>query len=196
MTTPTPTAPMTVSEFARWIGCKPAYVHQLKNEGRLVLADDGKKIIPEASKTRIADTRDPSKAGVAQRHAAERGTPIDTGHVPITDDDDTPTDGAATGGGEYVYQNAKAKREHYAALREETLYRKEAGALVEREAVAALFADVGTAFRARLEGWCNSLPPQCVGRDESAIRALMSDQAERLLTDISAQFKSWSDGHE
>lgn len=188
---------MTVPEFAAHIGCKRNYGYQLKKDGRLVMADDGKHVLVAESKARIAATRDPSKAGVAARHAAERGAPAQTGHAqnqsiaPATPAQAATNSVADPENGQadhpaalYDFQNAKAKREHWAAEREHAQYLKEAGDLMERSAVVAAFADAGATLRAGLEAWQVTLPPQLVGLEESAIRTTLADQVERLLHDL------------
>lgn len=188
---------MTVPEFSVHIGCKRNYAYQLKNEGRLVMAEDGKHVLVAESKARIAATRDPSKAGVAARHAASRGAEADTGHAKHetnTTEARTNIAQAATNfvandaeepaAALYDFQSAKAKREHWAAEREHAQYLKEAGELMERGAVLAAFADAGATLRAGLEAWQVTLPPTLVGLDESAIRTTLADQVERLLHDL------------
>lgn len=191
---------MTVPEFSAHIGCKRNYAYQLKKEGRLVMAEDGKHVLVAESIARIAATRDPSKAGVAARHAASRGAEAETGHAnneqnsppALAETAHTATNLVASVGAEgdetpaalYDFQNAKAKREHWAAEREHAQYLKEAGELMERSAVVAAFADAGTTLRAGLEAWQVTLPPQLVGLEETAIRTTLADQVERLLHDL------------
>ena len=59
------------SEFARLLGVKPSYVTQLAKDNRLALDAEG-RVLVDASRARILETRDPSKAAVAARHAAAR----------------------------------------------------------------------------------------------------------------------------
>lgn len=178
-----PDTVMDLTAFCARINVKRSYGTQLKKEGRLVLTPDGKGVLVEASIARIEATRDPSKAGVAARHAAERGATADTGHQGDPEEpDDTPSPDPA----QYSYQSSKAKREHWAAEREHAAYRKEAGELIERSVHVAAFAALGATVRAKLEAWAAILPPQLVGRDESAIGALIADQVAQVLAEISA----------
>ncbi len=185
---------LSVPEFSEYIGCKRTYAYQLKKEGRLVLTDDGKRVRVAESIARIAETRDPSKSGVAIRHANARGAQAMTGHAATTgDDQEAATESneeqdARQGGRSYDFQTAKAKREHWAAEREHAAWRKEAGELMEKPEVVASFADAGATLRGRLESWTATLPPQLVGRDENAIRATLADQVERLLLDLADKF--------
>jgi hypothetical protein len=185
---------LSVPEFSEYIGCKRTYAYQLKKEGRLVLTDDGKRVRVAESIARIAETRDPSKSGVAIRHANARGAQAMTGHAATTGDDEeaatepSEEQDARQGGRSYDFQTAKAKREHWAAEREHASWRKEAGELMEKTEVVASFADAGATLRGRLEAWTATLPPQLVGRDENAIRATLADQVERLLLDLADKF--------
>lgn len=187
---------MTLREFTDHIRVRPSYGHQLKREGRLVLAEDGKHVLVQASIDRIAATKDPSKAGVADRHAAARGAIAVTGHEPA------PPSDQPGGSGEqrddeperHDYQGAKAKREHFAAEREQMAYRKDAGELMEVEAVVSMLADAGTLLRTQLEGWADTLAPQLVGRDEPSIRALIADHVETSLQGLSDKFARLAEG--
>ena len=192
---------LTIPDFAAHIGCKRNYGYQLRNEGRLVMAADGKHVLVLESIERIAATRDPSKAGVAARHAAARGAAAQTGHAQNQPQATANTAQSATNsvasdepgpdeptGALYDFQSAKAKREHWAAEREHAQYLKEAGELMERTAVVAAFADAGAAMRASLEAWQATLPPQLVGLDEAAIRITLADQVEHLLHNLVDRF--------
>lgn len=176
---------LTLKEFAALARIQPSYCTQLKREGRLVLTDDGKQVRVAESLARIEATRDPSKAGVAARHAEVRGEVAMTGHVAPAGApaaaDDADEDGAGMG---YSYQNSKAKREHYAAEREHMLYRKEAGELMEASLVVSAFADAGAVVRTRVESWQSNVAPRLVGLDEAAIRAVLADEGEALLRDM------------
>jgi len=185
---------LSVPEFSEYIGCKRTYAYQLKKEGRLVLTDDGKMVRVADSIARIAETRDPSKLGVATRHAQVRGAQAMTGHTAQQSEvggDDAEQDAEfeiKPGTRAYDFQSAKAKREHWAAEREHAAWRKEAGELMEKGDVVSAFADAGATLRGRLEAWTATLPPQLVGRDEGAIRATLTDQVERLLLDLADKF--------
>lgn len=176
---------MSIPAFAEHIGCKRHYGYELKKDGRLVMAPDGKNVLVAESIERIAATRDPAKQAVAERHAAARGADVQTGHATPQDPDDStnePTD-LPTGNG-YNFQDSKAKREHYAAEREHTTFLKEAGQLMERSEVVSTFASAGATLRGKLEAWQATLPPQLAGRDEAAIRIVLADQVERILHDL------------
>ncbi len=193
---------MTPRQFAESMGYKANYGHQLKRDGRLVMADDGKHCLVRESLLKFEATKDPSKQGVADRHAAARAPAVpDDGSTqalqrPVQD---VPAQPDLTGLRDftpYDFQDAKAKREHWAAEREHAAFRKEAGELMDRGQVVAAFADAGATLRGKLESWSATLPPQLAGRDESVIRAMLIDQVEQLLHDLVSKFNQMSGSEE
>lgn len=187
MTTPETVTPR---EFAQRLGYKPNYGNQLAKDGRLVFAPDGKRVLLDESIARFKATRDPSKQGVADRHAAGRALQVPDAVVepPSIDAnlDDEDLDAAPL----YNFHSSKAKREHWAAEREHAAFRKDAGELIEHSAHVAAMADIGATVRAKLEAWAGTLPPQLTGRDEAAVRAILADQVELLLRDVADRAQS------
>lgn len=166
------------SEFARLRGIKPSYVTQLAREGRLVLSDDGRRVKVSESIARIEATRDPSKQAVADRHAAARAQREPKVDAPENIEVIDPS-----------YQNARAKREHFAAEREELRYRQEAGELMVAAEVEGALADVLTVLRNKLETWPDTLAPQLAPiADEQQIRARLADEVEIALADVASRF--------
>lgn len=182
---------LTPREFAARLGYKPHYGNQLAKDGRLVFAPDGKRVLVAESIARFEATKDPSRQGVADRHAAGRAAaapaPAEQAEPPADPDDDAGGDAPM-----YDFQNAKAKREHWAAEREHAAFRKEAGELIELTTHIAAMADVGATVRAKLEAWASTLPPQLAGRDEAAVRATLADQVELLLRDLADRVRRHS----
>ena len=170
---------LTPRQLAERLGFKPHYGNQLAKEGRFVFAPDGKHVLVQESIARFHATKDPSKQGVADRHAAGRAAGADQVEPPQDDEDDAGGDAPM-----YDFHNAKAKREHWAAEREHAAFRKDAGELIELTTHIAAMADVGATVRAKLEAWASTLPPQLAGRDEAAVRATLVDQVELLLRDL------------
>lgn len=60
------------AEFARLQGVGRARISQLANDGRLVLAENGKDVYVIESLARIEATKDLSKIGTVERHAKAR----------------------------------------------------------------------------------------------------------------------------
>ena len=62
------------SEFARQIGYDKSRITQLKRAGRIVMSADGRLVDVEASIARMAETADPGRMDVTERHAANRAS--------------------------------------------------------------------------------------------------------------------------
>lgn len=179
MTTPETATPR---ELAERLGFKPHYGHQLVKEGRFV-ADPGnpKRVLVVESIARYEATKDPSKAGVAARHAAARAGQG-------ADDVQTPADPEADADPErYDYQGSKAKREHFAALEAEASYRQKMRELLEAEDVRSVLAEILTVVRKAIESQPYRRAPELAAMtDEAQIRALLVGDAEAILKDASA----------
>ena len=199
---------LTPRQLAERLGYKPHYGNQLAKDGRFVFAPDGKQVLVQESIARFNATKDPSKQGVADRHALTRAgqssplgpttspqtrmvTPLRNGEISPSDGERSPSDAQ-----EYDYQSSKAKREHWAAEREHAAFRKDAGELIELAQHIAAMADVGATVRSKLEAWASTLPPQLAGRDEAAVRATLADQVELLLSDVADRLKHHAKSHQ
>ena len=172
---------LTPRQFAERLGYKPHYGNQLKKDGRLVMAPDGKHVLLAESLARFEATKDPSRAGVAARRAQARAKAPEPAPEKTDETDDSADWESAP---RYDFQNAKAKREHWAAEREHAAFRKEAGELIELSDHVAALADLGATVRAKLEAWASMLAPQLAGRDEGGVRAVIADQVELLLREL------------
>lgn len=171
-------ATLTQKAFADHIGCRPSYVTKLKQDGRLVIGDDGLVRVAE-SIARIEATRDPAKRAVAERHAAERGAALVAAEAPPP----PPEDPAILANPDY--QAARAKREHYAAEREEMRYRQEAGELLVAVEVEGEVASILTELRTRLEALPDTLGPQLAPiTDEQQVRTRLAEEIEMALGEV------------
>ena len=173
---------MSLPAWAGYMGWQSAgMAYQARDEGRVVLAPDGKNVLAAESKARYLATADPAKAPVAERHAQGRADAADAGGTEPSGDDSAQLS--------YDFQSARARREHWAASREEMSARKEAGDLIDVAEHVAAFANLGATIRAALEGWAATLAPQLAGRDEQAIRTTVQDQVEQLLHELNTQMR-------
>lgn len=178
MSTP---ATLTQRQFADHIGCRPSYVTKLKQEGRLVLTDDEKRVRVAESIARIEATRDPAKRAVAERHATERGGALQAPAGEGTDK--APEDPAVLANPDY--QAARAKREHFAAEREEMRYRQEAAELLVAVEVEGEVASILTELRTRLEALPDTLGPQLAPiTDEQQVRTRLAEEIELALGEV------------
>ena len=183
-------------EFAAILKCKPSYVTQLANAGRLVLTDDGREVVVQASLDRIRATASPERHAVAERHAQARGselalTPAPAPSLPMDEDDDAPPSlpaaGGALGDGDR-YQKARAAREQFLALQAKLDYEERIGQLVKASDVAAMAAQVGATVRQRLESLPSLISAQLDERDRDRIHGLLVDQVERICADLARSF--------
>jgi hypothetical protein len=181
---------MTIPEFSVHLGYGRTYGYQLQKEGRLVMAEDGKRVLVAESVARVRATEDPSKQGVAQRHAAARQQrPAAPAAAPPTPPD-AAEDGAETEGtsadgpgpGGFDFQVAKAKREHFAALEAEASYRARVKELLEASEVRAVLHEVMTVLRTSIEGIAHRLAPALAAEvDEAAVHSLLSAEIRHAL---------------
>lgn len=175
---------VTPRAFAQQLGYKPHYGNQLAKDGRLVFAPDGKHVLLAESLARFEATKDPSRQGVADRHAAARAQTAQSAPQQPAAPEQEPEAEQPDDVQLYDFQNAKAKREFWAAEREHATFRKEAGELIELAEHRAAMADIGALTRAKLEAWAGVLAPQLVGAGEAAMRIAIAEQVELLLREL------------
>lgn len=156
----------TQAEFARLLGVAKSYVTKLKEHGRLVMSADGKLVDIEASKARVAATADPGKPDVSAKWAA----PAVVAKPAADYGDDAPA------GSGSKYHDARAEKEHYAALSAKLDYEKAIGKVVDKADVQAVVEDVITQFRQGLENLPYRLAPELVGQDLDGIRAALKQE--------------------
>lgn len=183
---------LSKSAFAAHIGKAPSYITWLKDNNRLVLSDDGKRVNVDATVALIRDTADPSKAAVAARHQADRVQRDVTSQLsPLVES--TPSMAAlqpaiGPGGKQPDFQKARAHREYYLAQLAEAEFHKVQGSQVELEAVKTGAFNAGRLLRDQLLGMPPQLAPELAAMTDpweierrltAAIRASLED-AERM----------------
>lgn len=183
---------VTAKQLARILGVGASYITQLKGEGRLVRTADGRRFLLAESRKLLAETADPSKAGVAARHAAARGAAVALeagGHGVDQDDPDAPL--------APIQDDPLAKRRALAqAQAEEAKARKllrdeavELGQLLAVDEVRSAIADAVTALRADLENLPAILAAQVAAEhDEDRVRVILRDAIEHSLRETSRKF--------
>lgn len=197
MSTPS-TNLMTVPEFSAHLGFGRTYAYQLQKDGRLVMSEDGKRVLVAESLALIEATKDPAKQGVAARHAAARGTKAVQHAAPEAETDEPNAMGEdepdASGGTSFNFQVAKAKREHFAALEAEASYREKVRELLPAAEVRAVMAETMTVLRRALEGIAHRLAPALAAEvQEHEVRAMLDAEIRAALetaaTDLAAAAK-------
>ncbi len=159
---------VTQTEYAKMIGKSKPYVTKLKKQGRLVMQDN--LVLVEESNRQIENTSDPSKT--PEQHTEQH--------------DETDQS--------YNYWRTKnEKKKYYDADRESKLRE---GELIEAKQAAKAIMESGTIIRNRLESLPDMLAPQLINEpDEAKIRAVLVDQIEWILTELSEKFKQLTENH-
>jgi hypothetical protein len=169
----------TFLEFASRFGWKQSYVTQLKKDGRLALTGDGKAIRVAESLALIETTRDPSRAGVAARHAQARTKAAADAQV-------EPTEAKDSG-----YQHWRERGERAKALGAERDNAIADGKLLDRDETIRTLVSATTRFRINLENLPSILAPQLAAMtDEDAIVAILSQAFGEALKDLSRKFSA------
>lgn len=208
MTEPAP-LPDTLGlrEFADYVGKRPSYITSLKQQNRLVLTDNKRRVKVAESLALIADCLDPAKAGVVARHAAQRAA---AGAVAPTSAPARaagpsaraaisagPADEGAEGDIPVVPAEDPIARQRAAEqlaqerLKRRALERQEAkdlGQLLEREPTIAALVDFVTVLRNRLQGMPARLAPELGAADEARCQVLLGDEIEHALADLERKF--------
>ncbi len=179
----------TLSEFATLAGFKRPYITQLKKDGRLVLTEDGRLVRVAESLARLEATRDPSKAGVAARHARARAAAMEPVVPPQAPAEELASDDI---GG---YQGSRALRERYLAMAAKRDYEISIGKLLNADDAASALDAAATTLRTRFEGFAPVLAPQLAALDdEAAISAIIAEAVEHALEESSRQFLAIAKG--
>ncbi len=185
---------LTLAEFNRHMGYKGRYVYQLQKEQRLVMAADGKRVRVAESIRRIEETKDPSRAGVAARHAASRGHELAAVDSSVEDAGGDGLDGEGDDGrATFRFQDSKAKREHYAALREENAYRKEVGELMDAEEAVGAFADAGAKVSSVLDAVPATVGPMLAGLPPDEVLRVLTEQMDVAKAELAAAINKLAD---
>lgn len=193
---PKPDGTATFAAFARLLGERsPSYVTQLKDAGRLVLTEDGKRVVVKASLQLIRSTADPAKAGVVARHAAARSRK-GAGEGATPPAPDAADDGDQGPTGDPVADSHARRKAKALADKEEALARKalrdeqlELGQLLRADDVADAVRDAGVVLRTALENLPSRLAPElAAATDEGRVRVLLGDALEHALHEVSRKF--------
>ena len=178
---------MSLPEWAGYMGWASAgMAYQARDEGRLVMAPDGERVLAAESKARYLATADPAKAPVADRHAQGRAVG-DEGDAPPA-----PRDNTADRIGN-SFQTAKAVKERYLALEAKRAYEVNIGLLRDAREVEHLAVTAGAELRQRLENLAMTLAPMLAPMtDEVAIRTTLQDQFADCLGSATHHFRGLS----
>lgn len=88
-----------------------------------------------------------------------------------------------------AFSDARDKKEHYAAELARLDYEERCGKLIVAADVVAAVADSAVTLRTRLESFPDQLAPQLAAMDdEQQVRAMLAEQIEILLGELSGKF--------
>ncbi len=168
------------AEFARLLGYDKSRITQLKRAGRIVMSPDGKRVDVEASLARMAETADPGRMDVTERHAANRqaaGKVSEPVPAPVPD---MPTD-SAMGIDPAGRAKAKALLMHYenGILKLEMALRR--GLRYERSAVKREATSLGAMLRAGIERVIDQTAPRLAACGSDIERRQVIDKEIRRL---------------
>lgn len=159
----------TQSEFAKLIGKDKSYVTRLKQQGRVMMTSDG-KVDVEATQRMLDASADPSRTVV--RHSEK--------HEPENNAD------------KVSFNDARTRKELANAQHAEIDLAVKMGTLVDAEEARLFAADLAATFRASLEVLPDRLAPELVPlRETEALRAVLVENFEQLLTDVADKIKAW-----
>lgn len=166
---------MNQTEMAHLVGVSPMTVSNWVREGMPCRHPGGRG---RASDIDLATALEwLAKRGIRPNVARDHALVIPTDQA--TDDDSSDGDGGAD------YKASRAKREHYAAAREEMRYRQEAGELMVASEVETAVADACTTIRTTLEVLPDVLAPRLAAlTDENECRIFLADEIERVLEQL------------
>ena len=186
---------ITRQQLADLIGARaPSYINELEKTGRAVRAPDGKHWLKAESLAAYRAGKDPSKQGVADRHAAARAAtpPPADAYTPAGSPDEPapraqPTERDAAIGSSY--QQARAVKEKFFALEAKRAYEVAIGTLRDAREVEGLVATAMVEIRQRLENLATSIAPIVAAQaDEAAVRATLREAFEHTLKSASHHF--------
>jgi hypothetical protein len=178
------------SEFAAAQGWSPSYVTKLGKQGRLILADEGRRVDVAATLALLKRTEDPGKDAVKQHHAAARAEK----HVGTHVRHDAPgEEGVVSASADPRYWDNKARREGALAELAELELAKKRGELVERARVEAAAFAVSRMLRDTVLGLPTQLAPEFAAMSDAfaietrlrtALRQVFEDAARITADDL------------
>lgn len=179
---------LSKSQFATQQGWSPSYVTKLKDQERLVLAPDGKRVDVAATLLRLQRTAAPEKEAVRQHHAAERTEK----HVGVHTKPDAPNEDLS-GSADPKYWESKARREGALAELAELELSKRRGELVDRVRVESTAFSIGRMLRDAVLGLPTRLAPEMASMTDAfeietklreALRKVFADTVKLTADDL------------
>jgi hypothetical protein len=171
------------TQFATHMGWSKGYVSQLKTAGRLVFAESG-KVDVEASKVRIAETEDPNRDDVKERHASARSDDSKVHEIGVNGSSKAKKEKEVKDPNKMTFSTARAKEQEFKALQAELDYKERIGELVSKADMKAAVADMVTTFRQEIENLPHRISADLVGKDINEIRAILKRSVHDCLANL------------
>jgi len=176
---------LSQAAFSRQLGCARSYVTQLKRDDRLVMVDG--KVDVNASLSKIERTGDPNRENMlAQQpsvaddahdvanHGETTTTPLPSQDVPMVIE------------GNASFQDSRALKEKYLALKAKADYERNIGMLVDADGVRRLGFAMGSHLRVALENLQDQLSAElAMENSQDQIYNLLGIEFSRVLSEIS-----------
>lgn len=171
----------------------PSYINELEKKGRAFRAPDRDFWLIAETLAANADATDPSKQGVADRHAAARAAntnpPPEYARPPTPPGPPPPANVPNAEAIGSNYQQARAVKEKFFALEAKRAYEVAIGTLRDAREVEGLVATAMVEIRQRLENLATSIAPIVAAQaDEAAVRATLREAFEHTLKSASHHF--------
>ncbi len=174
------------SAFAARLGKAPSYVTRLKDDGRLVLADDGKSVDVAASLRLIEQTAG-NRPDVTDRwnNARSAKSMADVGGATTSPEKTPQRHTAQADAAEKIgssLQAARAVKEKYAAMTAKVEYEKLIGELENRDNVHADLRSIGAAMRSALDVFPDQVTPLVAPTlDMHEVHAILTENCTAVL---------------
>jgi hypothetical protein len=176
---------MTQTKFAQHINKHRSYVTQLKQQGRIVMADDGKHVLVNESLNLIKETADYNRDDVVKRHQAEKQKKNGDEYDWLEDADPNKTSLA----------KGRAIEQHYKALSARMDYKASIGQYVDKDKAAAAYSDILATIKQSIDNLPSRVAADLVGKDFEYIRSKLKQEGFDMMKDLYIDFgKKLADG--
>jgi hypothetical protein len=161
-----------IGQLARETGRSPSSLSHLARRGKLTVLPGHRvhRVIALAELAKLRPRADPRQADTPPPSAPAAAPP------PSPSADATP-----------AYAESRARRERAAAEREELALAREQRTMLPTDEVLAVVDDCAATIRTHFEALPDRLAVRLAHQDESAIRAMLADDVDRALRELSTK---------
>ena len=177
---------MTQAQYARYKDVSKVMVTKWKQEGRLIMTDDGKRILVNESNQKLKDTASP--AGFTNSiHAANRKNKdnLPDPDMPLTELTNKVNSlqlDLETTNAQELFNNSRALREKAAALQAAAEHEKFIGSLVEKSVVEKIIFERARQFRDGVMATSRRIAPDVIGKESiTEIESIVQKELRGML---------------